>query len=219
MQRLSKIESAHHRAWLSEWRTPTAMVAYLRDVNDAMGPDFFFRQSGVEFLRDAWIAAEFGRHRQSPIIRLVPEHDRWPEFEARSIESAIERVECVEADVPGRRRSDDYRGTKIQSLSGEPNVEHDPVENWIARADQVPAALSAAIATKIQKHYAAGASLLVYLNNQEYGIRQTEIEKAMLPAVLPASPIFNGCGCSGRSNYMVPGARKASDGSRKPNSR
>jgi hypothetical protein len=97
----------------------------------------------------------------------------------------IERVECVEADIPGRRRGDEYR-VAAKTAEGQLAVEHDPIDDWIARADQVPAALSAVIAAKIRKRYAADVSLLVYLNIGEFGIRQVEVEAAMEPAVVPA---------------------------------
>jgi hypothetical protein len=105
-------------------------------------------------------------------------------FEAQS-DGVIERVECAEADLPGRRRGDEY-----QRAANQLAVVHDPVENWTARADQVPAALSAAIQTKVGKHYGSRASLLVYLNIGEYGIRQAEIEAAMPPAVATALLCF-----------------------------
>lgn len=73
MPRLNKAELARHRAWLSDWRTPADMATYVSTANDAMGSADFFRQGGVEFLRDAWLAAEFGRHRQSSFVRLVAE--------------------------------------------------------------------------------------------------------------------------------------------------
>ena len=189
MPKLSKSELARHRAWLSDWRTPADMAAYVSTVNHTMGSAHFFRQGGVEFLRDAWLAAEFGRHRQSSSVRLVPERDRWPDFEARGGDM-IERVECAEADIPGRRRGDEYREAEKRHAGGRPIVEDDPVEDWIARADQAPAALSAIIATKIGKRYAGRASLLVNLNIDEFGIRQAEIEAAMAPAVAPALPCF-----------------------------
>lgn len=189
MPRLEKSELAQHRAWLSEWRTPAVMAAYVTAVNHAMGSANFFRQGGVEFLRDAWLAAEFGRHRQSSLVRLVPEREQWPDFETRGGD-ADERVECAEADVPGRRRGDEYREVEKREANGESTLEHDPIEDWIARADQVPAALAAVIATKIGKHYARRASLLVCLNISEYGIRQTEIEAAMMPAIAPSLPHF-----------------------------
>ena len=92
--------------------------------------------------------------------------------------------------MPGRRRGDEYREAEKRTADGGPIVEDDPIEDWIARADQVPAALSAVIATKIGKRYAGRASLLVYLNVNEFGIRQVEIEAAMAPAVAPALPCF-----------------------------
>ncbi len=189
MPRLSKVELACHRAWLSDWHTPADMAAYVSAVNDAMGSADFFRQGGVEFLRDAWLAAEFGRHRQSSFVRLVAEREQWPDFETRAGD-VIERVECAEADIPGRRRGDEYREAGKQSAAGGLIITDDPIEDWIARADQVPAALSAVIATKIGKRYAGAASLLVYLNIGEFGIRQSEIEAAMAPAVTPALPHF-----------------------------
>ena len=101
-----------------------------------------------------------------------------------------ERVECAEADIPGRRRGDEYREAKKRNAAGDPVLVDDPVENWISRADQTPAALLAVIATKVGKGYAGRASLLVNLNISEFGIRQTEIEAAMTPAVVPALPHF-----------------------------
>jgi hypothetical protein len=156
------------------------MAARVTAEIDAMGSPNFFRQSGIEFLRDAWLAAEFGRHRQSEWVRLVPERERWPDFEAKTGD-VVECVESVEADVPGRRRGDEYRNSE--------NCD-DPIENWEARADQVPSALAAAVATKLAKRYAGDASLLVYLNISEFGIRRKEIEAAMQPAIAPALPYF-----------------------------
>ena len=60
------------------------MAAYVSAVNDAIGSADFFRQGDVEFLRDAWLAAEFGRHRQSSLVRVIPERERLPDFEARA---------------------------------------------------------------------------------------------------------------------------------------
>jgi hypothetical protein len=62
-------------------------------------------------------------------VRLVPEREQWPDFEARD-GGGIELVECAEADVPGRRRGDEYR-----EADGVLTGEHDPIEDWIARAD------------------------------------------------------------------------------------
>jgi hypothetical protein len=162
------------------------MTDYVKAVNEEMGSTDFFVQSGVQFLRDAWLAGEFGRHRRSLKVRLVPEREQWPDFEADD-GSTIERVECGEADVPGRRRGDEYR---LCNADGHPNIRHDPYEDWIARAEQAPRALKAAVTRKIKKHYAGSVSLLIYLNIGEFGIRQSEIEAAMQTAMAPALRYF-----------------------------
>ena len=187
MSRLSKIERAQHRAWLSEWRTPVDMASYVSRINDAVGPVDFFGQGGIAFLRDAWLAAKFGNHRASAAVQLVSDGDQWPDFRA-NIDGVVESIECVEADFPGRRRGDEYC-TAARAQTGL-RVVDDPVEDWITRADSVPAALSAAVSKKIGKRYAGCAGLLVYLNISEHGIRRLEIEAAMGPAIAPALPCF-----------------------------
>jgi hypothetical protein len=55
-------------------------------------------------------------------------------------------------------------------------VELDPVENWIERAEAIPAALEKAITAKLAKQYDGKMWLVVYLNINEFGIRQDETE-------------------------------------------
>jgi hypothetical protein len=190
MARLTETELTHHRGWLSDWHSPADVAAYVSAVNHAMSPADFFSQGGVGFLRDAWLAAEFGRHRQSSAVRLVPEREQWPDFEARDGD-VIERVECAEADLPDRRRGNEYRETERRNADGGPVIVDDPIEDWTARADQAQAALFAAVTTKIGKLYAGRVSLLIYLNIGEFGARQAEIEAAMASAVAPALPHFS----------------------------
>ncbi len=190
MAKLLKPELSENRNLLAQWRTPGEMAAKVAEIGDTLGARDFFTQAGLEFLRDAWVAAQFGRHRQSTKVRLVADHEQWPDFEAMDERGDVERVECVEADEPGRRRGDYYRAISDRAAAGESTVEHDPVENWLARAEQVPAALATAISKKVGKSYAEQVSLLVLLNINEFGIRQNEIEAAMRLAVIPALPVF-----------------------------
>jgi len=175
MTRLTKIEIAAHKAWLARWREPTDTEQYVEDVNDYMGSKDFFNQAGVEFLRDAWAAAKFANKRRAKEVRLVAE--KWPDFELR-LNGQVEQFECVEADVPDRRRGDEYR--KMEDLAGPDGflVEDDPVEDWIARAKKVPEALRAAVEKKVGKRYAGKARLLIYLNINEFGVCQQEIESS-----------------------------------------
>jgi len=190
MPKLIRAELDQHRAWLSEWRSPDEFRHRVAAVNDAMGSAAFFRQGGTEFLRDAFLGGEFGRLRQCEAVRLVATQDRWPDFEARDADGSVESVECAEADIPGRRRGDEYRQIESRLESGEFAFEEDPVEDWYARAEAAPAALAATVAKKLEKRYPPGASLLIYLNIHEWDVQRAEIEAAMALKVAPALPVF-----------------------------
>jgi hypothetical protein len=56
------------------------------------------------------------------------------------------------------------------------------VENWIERADSIPKHLDEAISGKSQKYYASPCWLVIYLNINEYGIRQVETEQVIAAA-------------------------------------
>ena len=55
----------------------------------------------------------------------------------------------------------------------------DPIENWIERANSIPKYLDEAISGKIKKNYASPCWLVVYLNINEYGVRQNETEQVI----------------------------------------
>jgi hypothetical protein len=56
---------------------------------------------------------------------------------------------------------------------------HRAANNWVERAAAIPAALEKAVSRKAAKRYGSATSLLVYLNINDYGIRQTETEAAI----------------------------------------
>lgn len=166
MPRLDREEIAELKQQLAEWQTPESMSLLLDEIMNQIGSVDLFNQGGLAFLRDAWTAAEFGKIRRAEFVRLVA--DIWPDFELK-LGDQIERFEAVEADDPERRRGDEYR----RSIG---EIEDDPVEDWVARAEQAPAWLEAACRIKANKRYGADAELVIYLNLSEYGIRQNEVE-------------------------------------------
>jgi len=188
MPRLTSAEKREHQDWLSNWRKPAEMASYVDAVNDTMGATNFFGQGGIQFLRDAWTAAEFGRHHKSEFVRLVPEQQQWPDFEAQKGRQ-IERIECGEADVPGRRRGAEYQNGRHLIGGDTPNIRHFPVKEW-ATAEQALGGLCMVIAKKVAKQYAEPVSLLLYLNVVEFGAWRKEIEAGMEQAVMPALPHF-----------------------------
>jgi hypothetical protein len=165
----------------AQWQTPEALSNLVDEVMNQIGSRDFFNQGGLAILRDAWTAAEFGQVRQATQVRLVT--DTWPDFEIK-IGGQIEQFEAVEADDPQRRRGDEYRNDTEE-------IEHDPVEDWIARAEQAPVWLDAACRKKSNKKYSARANLVVYLNLSEYGIRQKQVEKSFAAATATAKDSFD----------------------------
>ena len=180
MKRLTRDEIDHLKRRLAEWQTPQAMDAVMNKTMNSLGSTNLFNQSGLAFIRDAWIAANFGKVRGAEKVRLV--EDSWPDFELL-IRDQVEAFEAVEADNPERRRGKEYR-------DGIGEVEDDPVEDWIARAEQAPAWLQAACGKKTRKCYGARANLVIYLNLMEYGIRQSEVEACFRSSTEDARDAF-----------------------------
>jgi hypothetical protein len=181
LPRLSTQQIAELKNRLGQWQRPDTMSQLVDDTLDHLGSRDFFGQGGLAFLRDAWIAAEFGGVRQVQKVRLVA--DTFPDFEL-GVEQQVEAFEAVEADDPNRRRGDEY-------AAGTGEVEDDPVEDWVARAEQAPTWLAAACETKIGKLYGARANLVIYLNLGEYGIRQKEVERCFPTATERAKGHFD----------------------------
>jgi hypothetical protein len=168
-QRLSKAEIVDLQRQLAQWQDPQSMAELAKPVSSII----FFNQSGLAFLRDAYIASEFAVARKASRVRLT--NDIWPDFEL-SIGADVEAFEAVEADDPNRRRGLEYSEEAIG------RVEHDPVENWIARAEAAPRWIAAACAKKAAKNYVGRANLVIYLNMSEYGIRHKEVKASFASA-------------------------------------
>ena len=193
MPYLTKSEIKKHRAWLANWRKPEAMLRYSEELMEHMASDTLgissalFNQGGADFITEAHAAATFASLRGADAVRLVP--DDRPDFQVRMI-GVDENWEFTEADVKGRERGREYHADAARAAAGISLVEDDPVEEWHARADQVPSALHDRAAKKASKNYPVGTRLLIYLNIDEHGIRQQEIEACMAAATAPAKGAF-----------------------------
>lgn len=156
----------------AQWKTPLAMRTSVEAVMDSIGDKTFFYQPGLAFLRDAWIAAVFGAAREAGKVRLVS--DPWPDFEL-CIDGKTELFEAVEADDPDRQRGNDYRNKASEVGEGD-------VEDWVARAEQACSWLRRVCEKKKRKRYGGDVNFVIYLNLNEYGIRQQEVEACFAPA-------------------------------------
>lgn len=140
--RLTKSQIRDHRVRLEQWQAPAEMLRYCEELMHHMGSTDLFTQAGVDFITEGWAAAKFAQVRGAEGVRLVATRDQWPDFQLRS-DGREEPWEFTEADVPGRRRGDEYRQHESRVATGSPQFKPDPVENWIERAKCAPEAIRA----------------------------------------------------------------------------
>jgi hypothetical protein len=165
---LSAEELNSARTDLARWRSPADFRLAVYRLHKRCR-SWEFKGPERKFLLDAWTLAEFIRHKSVDQVRLADPSEQWPDGYVKIGES-VENVEVTIALLPGRRMWDEYKPDAKMV------IEHDPVEDWEARAAAIPAALNAAIAAKKKKRYGSKMWLVVYLNISEWGIRQAEIE-------------------------------------------
>lgn len=131
--------------------------ARIDQLAHAIPRNTFFRQGGLTFLRDAWIASRVACALPSDMVRLVV--SQRPDFEIR-IEGQMQQFEATEADIENRRRGDE---------PDDPCLQMDPVENWRRRFEAIPAALDRVVAKKLKKDYPPEVNIAIYVNLGCYG--------------------------------------------------
>ncbi|MBR1280674.1 hypothetical protein JQ597_01325 [Bradyrhizobium sp. AUGA SZCCT0177] len=147
-------------AWkteLSEWTATEVFRTRIDQIAHSIPRGTFFRQGGLAFLRDAWIASRVAGALPSDIVRLVS--SPRPDFEIQ-IDGQTLQFEATEADMEGRRPGDE---------PDDPHPLMDPVENWRRRYEAIPAALDRVVAKKLKKDYPPDVSLAIYVNLGCYG--------------------------------------------------
>jgi hypothetical protein len=159
-------------AELAEWADPREFQRRVDGFHKRSRSKGLFNEPKRKFLLDAWVISELSKHQEFREIRLTAEGDRWPDGVART-ETGELNIEVTTAHSPGRRLGAEYR------FEGRMQQHHDPGEDWIERAESIPAQLDKVVSAKVEKHYASPFALVVYLNISEYGIRQAETEQAI----------------------------------------
>jgi hypothetical protein len=126
-------------AWateLSTWTPADSFRTRIDQIARSIPRSIFFRQGGLTFLREAWIASRTACALQAGSVRLVAA--QRPDFEVQ-IGGQIEQFEATEADMDGRRRGDEPEWHDMRP---------DPVEDWRTRFEAIPAALDRVITKK-----------------------------------------------------------------------
>jgi hypothetical protein len=169
---------------LAVWRAPADFQSAVKALHRRSTSKVIFNNPRQKFLLDAWTLAEFAvRHKAVDQVRLAGPDDRWPDGYVRT-GGTIKYVEVTIALMPGRKMGAEF---KVDT-----GIEPDPVEDWEARADAIPEALEAAINRKIAKRYSTGAWVVVYLNLNDYGIRQHQTELVIAQVKVRHARSFKG---------------------------
>jgi hypothetical protein len=184
-KRLSKEQIKNSKSNLQKWYTPEEMESYLREANACVDSESFFNQAGLEFLRDAYVAAKVANLRGAKAVRLIAANN--PDFEIRFADGT-EKYEVVEADI-SRKRGDEYKTTHTDDCQR--SIKHDPEEEWHKRAADIPSALRSAIDKKVRKVYPPSTNLVVFLNIAEWDVSQSRTVKLLPEITAPALDHFD----------------------------
>ena len=159
-------------AELAEWADPWEFRRRVDGFHQRSRSKEIFNDPKRKFLLDAWVLSELSERQQFGQIRLAADGEEWPDGYARTDRGEL-KIEVTTALFPGRRLGAEYR------FEGRMRMHHDPEEDWIERAESIPAQLDQVVSAKVEKHYGSPFALVVYLNISEYGIRRAETERAI----------------------------------------
>lgn len=151
--RLTKKDKDHWKALFQKFITPNDCLSLVDDLRQKIGANFLV-QSGLEFVREAWILGTYGSKTRADEVRLYPES--YFDGEVSNGEH-YSRIEITEIQDLNRRRGDEYR-RHDQSLE-------EIGEDWAKDAlKSFPSHFRKCINKKIEKDYPNGVGLLIYLN-------------------------------------------------------
>lgn len=160
-----------------QWCTPDEMIGLADELNEALGNRAMFRLGRT--FREAYIAGRFARRRGAARVRLLKEHGtkNTPDFEL-DVEGRLLRFETTEADIPGRRRGDEYRQP--------PKVEPMIFTNLDVMVEQMRA-LSAA---KAAKQYDNCHGLVIWVNPPAFSFNPDMRWDSLVRGGEPAASAF-----------------------------
>lgn len=157
------------RPWFNQWRAPSVFSEKLKHVKRPSFSHHYFTKSKAKWVLEAWVLNKFAAIVSADEIKLSDNSapDAYAKIDGNEV-----GIEITSVSEPGRKIAEEYRDPKNRK-----EIELDPVENWVRRAESAAPALAEGISIKIQKRYSFAVDLLVYLNISEYGIRQQAIEE------------------------------------------
>lgn len=148
--------------WFNRWWTAADFFAMVHKHNEAIPPVDFFDRPEFQPLREAYAAGFFSwiLAQERPVLVKL-DADRFPDFDLKFNDTVV-GFELVEADRPGRRRTEEYKEAGRREAAGLP----EKLENFDPDAEQQAAmpAIKRAVEKKAAKKYMPAPHLLVYVN-------------------------------------------------------
>lgn len=176
MRRITRQEQREWKARLEQPMSPAEMRRIWNECKAIIGSQMLV-QSGVEFLRDAFVAHRFAGAVGALSVRLIAEPR--PDF-ATGIVNRCHRFEVTEADWRDRKRSDEYKFKHIpEQVSGTAKVEYAP-ELFSMKADQAFEMVNRVATEKCDGRYEKTDGLVVYLQPGSWSDERRAVE-ATLP--------------------------------------
>jgi hypothetical protein len=157
------------RASLARWQSPDMFKAAVDALCARCESKDWFNRPQLKFLHDAFVLARFARLQHLDHVCLAEPSAQWPDGFVR-VAGKTHNIE-VTSTHGGRKLGEEYRQVRGPKM--------DPVEDWVARGDSIPRYLDETISAKTKKRYGAPCWLVVYLNINEWGVRQKETEAAI----------------------------------------
>jgi len=142
-----------------------------------------FTEPGLNnFHREIWALCAFCRAASVREARMVRNDSREADFEVKLRDRArtIVRLQFTEADLPGRKRGQEYQ-KGARNLGG---FTGDPEAMWLQRRGIIPKAIRSCICRKSKTPYPDNVGLLIYLNINTYGEWRSEIESKIASSTM-----------------------------------
>jgi hypothetical protein len=133
IRRLAPDEIKQHQERLERSQTPAEMERNWRSLNATLGA-FKHLQSGLQFVRDAFVAFKFAQANGAEVVWLLP--PPRPDFGVTFKDQRTVFYEVTERDLPGRKRGDLYKTIIPERLAGTEKAQID--EDMLALCSMEP---------------------------------------------------------------------------------
>lgn len=173
------------REWkrlLERWHSPRSFREKIDELRSEYGCDVLTRAGLTDVFRDAYPAGLFASIRGADRVRLT-EAVR-PDFEI-DLSAGTRMYEVVEADTPGRKRSEEMRKQSQTVTDGA------LLKDFYLTSELAPQILHAAAKKKNSDRYVSEWGLLIYLNPcRPGGEEELYIENGMVEATAAVKDRF-----------------------------